>query len=59
MAARWAERLAHRLPDGRTRETTTGRAGADSVAVEFDEPLVADAEVMSDLVEHDVLDLAV
>jgi hypothetical protein len=59
MAAHWAERLARLVPDGAIRETTTGRPGADSVAVEFVEPLVADAEVVCDLVEHDVLDLAV
>jgi hypothetical protein len=29
-----------------------------SVAIELDEPLVADPEVMRDLVEHDVPDLA-
>ena len=29
-----------------------------SVAIELDQPLVADAEVMRDLVEHDVPDLA-
>lgn len=29
-----------------------------SVSIEFDQPLVADPEVMCDLVEHDVPDLA-
>ncbi len=29
-----------------------------SVAIELDQPLVADSEVMRDLVEHDVPDLA-
>ncbi len=29
-----------------------------SVAIELDQPLVADPEVMRDLVEHDVADLA-
>jgi hypothetical protein len=29
-----------------------------SVAIELDQPLVADPEVMRDLVEHDVSDLA-
>jgi hypothetical protein len=29
-----------------------------SVAIELDQPLVADSEVMRDLVEHDVADLA-
>jgi hypothetical protein len=31
---------------------------AVSVAIEFDQPLVADSEVVRDLVEHDVPDLA-
>jgi len=50
------------LPERWRDETTDGPFAADaeaSIAVEFDEPLVADAEVMCDLVEHDVLDLAV
>ncbi len=34
------------------------RVGTTSVAIEFDQPLVADPEVMRDLVEHDVSDLA-
>jgi hypothetical protein len=32
--------------------------GTTSVAIELDQPLVADPEVMRDLVEHDVPDLA-
>ena len=31
---------------------------SESVAIDLDQPLVADPEVMRDLVEHDVLDLA-
>jgi hypothetical protein len=42
--------------------STTARFGrsisATSVAIELDQPLVADPEVMRDLVEHDVPDLA-
>ena len=34
------------------------RQRAVSIAIEFDQPLVADPEVMRDLVEHDVPDLA-
>ena len=34
------------------------RVSAMSVAIELDQPLVADPEVMRDLVEHDVSDLA-
>ena len=33
------------------------RVSATSVAIELDQPLVADPEVMRDLVEHDVPDL--
>ena len=42
--------------------STTARFGRSisttSVAIELDQPLVADPEVMRDLVEHDVPDLA-
>ena len=34
------------------------RAHRMSVAIELDQPLVTDPEVMRDLVEHDVSDLA-
>ena len=34
------------------------RVSTTSVAIELDQPLVADPEVMRDLVEHDVPDLA-
>jgi hypothetical protein len=34
------------------------RVSTTSVATELDQPLVADSEVMRDLVEHDVPDLA-
>jgi hypothetical protein len=34
------------------------RISTTSVAIELDQPLVADPEVMRDLVEHDVPDLA-
>jgi hypothetical protein len=35
-----------------------GRISTASVAIELDQPLVADPEVMRDPVEHDVPDLA-
>jgi hypothetical protein len=42
--------------------SATARSGQSisttSVAIEIDQPLVADPEVMRDLVEHDVPDLA-
>ena len=53
--------LAHRGQSrviGRWAELVESTIDASSVPIELDQPLVADPEVMGDLVEHDVPDLA-
>jgi hypothetical protein len=49
-----AQMLAH----GLAVDTMLRSISTTSVAIELDQPLVADPEVMRDLVEHDVPDLA-
>ena len=43
---------------GPYRNRSPAQKSSTSVAIELDQPLVADPEVMRDLVEHDVPDLA-
>ena len=45
------------VPPGAQRRPAAS-ISTTSVAIELDQPLVADPEVMRDLVEHDVPDLA-
>jgi hypothetical protein len=47
-----------RSADNRNRPSILRSISTTSVAIELDQPLVADPEVMRDLVEHDVPDLA-
>jgi len=49
---------AQMLARGLAVDTTLRSISTTSVAIELDQPLVADPEVMRDLVEHDVPDLA-
>ncbi len=53
---RSASRCAPGCPPGPLEHVE--RVSTTSVAIELDQPLVADPEVMRDLVEHDVPDLA-
>ena len=52
-------RVAGSKMEGTSAAARIGRSiSSTSVAIEFDQPLVADPEVMGNLVEHDVSDLA-